>query len=136
MRSSFAGLGAVMLLAGCNPSGDQTQQATARPIKVQGEEQRQLAAANAMDRSIALKRAIYDSGSTCTRVTRTGFVTDYKNMSMWQAACDDGRDWAIFIAGNGNIQVRPCADLKDLKLPLCTFPPEPAATRKAAKPAA
>ena len=88
-------------------------------IKVQGDEQRQLAAASDMNRAIALKRAIYDGGATCKRVTATGFVTDYKNMAMWQAQCDDGKDWAIFVAANGGIQLRPCADLKELKLPEC-----------------
>ena len=88
-------------------------------IKVQGDEQRQLAAASDMNRAIALKRAIYDGGATCKRVTATGFVTDYKNMAMWQAQCDDGKDWAIFVAANGGIQLRPCADLNELKLPEC-----------------
>ena len=74
--------------AGC---GQSSAPAAPHPtIKVQGTEQKQLAAASEMDRAIALKRAIYDAGSTCKRVTSTGFVTDYKNMSMWQAGCDDG----------------------------------------------
>ena len=120
---SIASLCAVALVAGCGQSEAPAPVTKPAEIKVQGDEQRQLASANDMDRSIALKRAIYDSGSTCKRVTKTGFVTDYKNMSMWQAACDDGRDWAVFIAGNGAIQVRPCADLKELKLPECTLPP-------------
>ena len=107
------------LLTGC----DQPAPTPKPVIKVQGDEQRQLAAASDMNRAIALKRAIYDGGGTCKRVTATGFVTDYKNMSMWQAACDDGRDWAIFIAANGSIQLRPCADLKELKLPECKILP-------------
>ncbi|WP_309611516.1 hypothetical protein [Sphingomonas sp.] len=106
---------ATALLASC----DQPAPTPKPVIKVQGDEQRQLAAASDMNRAIALKRAIYDGGATCKRVTATGFVTDYKNLAMWQAHCDDGKDWAIFIAANGSIQVRPCADLKELKLPEC-----------------
>ena len=129
MRKTMIVLSGCALMAGCGPSAPEAKRA---PIKVQGDEQRQMAAANDMNRAIALKRAIYDAGSACKRVTKTGFVTDYKNMAMWQAACDDGRDWAIFIAANGAIQVRPCADLKELKLPECSFGPAKAAKPKPA----
>jgi len=91
---------ATALLASC----DQPAPTPKPVIKVQGDEQRQLAAASDMNRAIALKRAIYDGGATCKRVTATGFVTDYKNLAMWQAHCDDGKDWAIFIAANGSIR--------------------------------
>ena len=116
MKHAVTLIVAAALLSGC----DQPAAPQPKPvIKVQGDEQRQLAAASELNRAIALKRAIYDGGATCKRVTATGFVTDYKNMAMWQARCDDERDWAIFIAANGSIQLRPCADLKDLKLPEC-----------------
>lgn len=116
MQRTMAIMSVVALLGACDQGA---APAPKREIKVQGEEQKMLARANELDRSIALKRAIQDAGSSCKRVTATGFVTDYKNMAMWQASCDDGREWAIFIAANGAIQVRPCADLKELALPLC-----------------
>ena len=117
------------MTGGCGQSSEPPPRPQ-QTIKVQGEEQRQLASATEMDRAIALKRAIYDAGSTCKRVTSTGFVTDYKNLAMWQASCDDGRDWAVFIAANGAVQVRPCADLKELKLPECKVVEKPAAKKK------
>ena len=116
-RMVVATLAGTVLLSACGSSSAPQQRSV--EIKVRGDEQRQLAAANEMDRSIALKRAIYDAGSMCKRVTGTNFVTDYKNMSMWQANCDDGKSWAVFIAPNGGVQVRPCADLKEFKLPEC-----------------
>ncbi len=119
MRRTPSAACALLLISGCGQSSAPAPQPKQQVIKVQGDEQRQLAGANEMDRAIALKRAIYDAGSTCKRVTGSGFVTDYKNMSMWQANCDDGRNWAVFIAANGSVQVRPCADLKELKLPEC-----------------
>ncbi|MCA1652956.1 MAG: hypothetical protein ABR588_08645 [Sphingomicrobium sp.] len=128
MHKTMTSLCTIALIGGC---GQSSAPAPQRTIKVQGDEQRQLASANEMDRSIALKRAIYDAGNSCKRVTKTGFVTDYKNLSMWQAACDDGKNWAVFIAANGGVQVRPCADLKDLKLPECTLAATKADTRTA-----
>jgi len=129
MRRMTAMAGAVALLGGC---GDGSPPAPRPVIKVQGEEQKMLAKANELDRSIALKRAVQDAGSTCKRVTATGFVTDYKNMAMWQAACAEGKEWAIFIAANGAVQVRPCADLKELLLPECKLLDEKAADKKPA----
>ena len=117
MQRNVVIMSVVALLSACDQGA--APPAPRPVIKVQSEDQKQLARASELDRSIALKRAIQDAGSTCKRVTATGFVTDYKNMAMWQANCDDGRDWAIFIAANGAIQVRPCADLKELALPLC-----------------
>lgn len=125
---------AMLLLAACGQSSPPMP----RPeIKVRGEEQKQLAVASEQNRTIALKRAIYDSGATCKRVVATGFIMDYKNMAMWQAACVDSvganaKDWAIFVAADGSIQVRPCADLKGLKLPACKATDKAAADMKPA----
>ena len=107
-----------------------------KQIKVQGEAQKQLAAANKMDRAIGLKRAIYDSGNVCKRLTDSTFVTDYKNLAMWRATCADGKNWAIFIAPEGSVQVRPCADLAELKLPQCDLASTPNAKAAGTKPAA
>ena len=62
--------------------------------------------------AIGLKRAIYDAGYTCKRITDAGFVGTYKNLDMWTAQCvyDKGptRDWAIFAGPDGSAQVRDC----------------------------
>jgi len=132
--SIIAGLG---LLSGCG-SSNPAPPPVRKEIKVHGEAQQQLAAANEMNRAIGLKRAIYDSGNVCKRLTASMFVTDYKNLAMWQASCADGKQWAVFIAPEGSAQVRPCADLKELKLPECRVMPAGAADKKTAgtKPAA
>ena len=98
------------------PAGEAKQ---APPVVVQGAGQKQMHEMSELNRAIALKRAIYDTGATCKRVTNSGYVTEYNNLSMWTASCDDGRDWAIFIAPNDVVQVRPCKDLVQLKLPEC-----------------
>ncbi|MEO5641481.1 MAG: hypothetical protein ABIQ98_06910 [Sphingomicrobium sp.] len=119
MRRMMATAMAIVALAGCGPS---TAPAPQRVIKVTGEAQKQLASASEQNRAIGLKRAIYDSGSVCKRVTGSHFLSDYKNMAVWQADCADGKGWAVFVAPEGSAQVRPCGDLKELKLPECSAP--------------
>ena len=60
-------------LAACNqqPAANQAQPPA---IKVRGPEQEQLHKLTALNLAIALKRAIYDAGYTCSRVTDAGFV--------------------------------------------------------------
>ena len=96
-------------------------------IVVRSEAQKQLSAANNLDRAIALKRAIMDSGSSCKRVATTGFVGPYKNMDLWTASCidsfDRARDWAIFIGADDSVQVRLCKDTQAVGLPACVAKP-------------
>lgn len=92
-----------------------------QPIVVRSEAQDQLHQLNDMNRAIALKRAIYASGSTCKRVERSGYVQEHRNLSMWTARCDNDRDWAIFVGPDGTAQVRLCRDLAELGLPPCVI---------------
>src|SRR5687768_13878326 len=92
-----------------------------QPIVVRSEAQDQLHQLDDMNRAIALKRAIYASGYTCKRVAKSGYVQEYKNLSMWTASCDDRREWAIFAGPDGSAQVRPCQDLAELGLPQCAI---------------
>ena len=96
-------------------------------IRVRSEGQKALFAANELNRAIALKRAIMESGSSCRRVARTGFVGVYKNMDYWTASCvdtsDRSRDWAIFIGADDSVQVRLCSDTAAVGLPACTAKP-------------
>jgi hypothetical protein len=115
--AAFAALAAALAVAGCG-DGDQSQ-SPVRPIKVTGNEQQELHQASDLNRAIALKRAIYDSGYKCQRVVRSGYVGDYKNLEMWMASCADGRDWAVFIGPDGSAQVRDCRDVAGIGLPQC-----------------
>lgn len=101
---------------------DQSQPTQPRqPIVVRSEAQDQLHQLDDMNRAIALKRAIYASGFACKRVTGSGYVREYENLSMWMAKCDNGTDWGIFVGPDGTAQVRNCADLAELKLPACVI---------------
>jgi len=129
MRNAyFAILAAGLAISGCGDNGQSQNQQPARPIKVRGEAQRQLHEANDLNRAIALKRAIYDSGYRCQRITRSGYVGDYENLEEWMASCADGRDWAIFIGPDGSAQVRDCKDVESFGLPKCAIKAAPGKT--------
>ena len=122
-------LTATMLVVGCDrPQTSQPKQT----ITVRSEVQDQLHELNDLNRAIALKRAIYASGSTCRRVESSGYVQEYKNLSMWTARCDDRREWAIFVGPDGSAQVRLCRDVASVGLPACTVRAEGTQQGKAA----
>lgn len=119
MRITLATLAvSAALLAGCD---DSQPTRPAQPIVVRSEAQDRLHKLDDMNRDIALKRAIYDSGFTCRRVTKSGYVQEVQNLSMWTASCDDGNEWAIFAGPDGSAQVRRCRDLAEFKLPACVI---------------
>jgi hypothetical protein len=132
---ALAFLGGTIALAACNeqPAANQAQ---APAIKVRGPEQEQLHKLTALNLAIALKRAIYDAGYTCGRVTDAGFVGPYENLDMWEARCTDGkqtRDWAVFTGPDGSAQVRDCKDIPGTGLPVCAIkhrPPDAAPPAK------
>ena len=118
---------ACLTLAAC---GDGTQQTTNQPkIRVTSEEQEQLHKLDAFNLAIGLKRAIYDAGYTCKRITDAGFVGTWKNLEEWTAHCvydnGTGRDWAIFAGPDGSAQVRDCKDVVPSGLPPCVIKQRP-----------
>lgn len=117
MRSTIAAGAAALLLAGCGGEAERSQ--AAQPIEVRGEQQERVHQLNALNRSIALRRAIRDSGYRCQRIERSGFVTRYENLDMWMAVCPDKREWAVFIGPDGSAQVRLCEDVSRFGLPKC-----------------
>ena len=123
MRSQVALMLGVMALAACDNQSS-TKQASQPQIRVQSDEQKQLHQLDAFNLAIGLKRAIYDAGYHCKRVTDAGYVGTYKNLDEWMARCPD-RDWAIFAGPDGSAQVRDCKDLAGSGLPLCAIKQRP-----------
>ena len=119
---------AALALTACNSSP--TEQTGNQPqIKVRSAEQDQLKQLDAFNLAIGLKRAIYDAGYTCGRVTDAGFVGEWKNLDMWMAHCEypkgTPRDWAIFAGPDGGAQVRDCKDIPGSGLPDCVIKQRP-----------
>jgi len=125
-RTPFVILLSCLTLAGCNKS--QSQQEPPK-IRVTSQEQEQLHQLDAFNLAIGLKRAIYDAGYSCKRITDAGFVGTWKNLDEWTAHCvyDNGssRDWAIFAGPDGSAQVRDCKDVPGSGLPPCVIKQRP-----------
>ena len=122
MRATLLGVaGLAALLVACGQ--DSPAPPKPKEIHVRSEGQKRLFDANDLSRAIAFKRAILESGSSCGRIEKTGFVGTYKNMDYWTASCvdkfDRSRDWAIFIGADDSAQVRLCEDTKAVGLPAC-----------------
>lgn len=118
MRTSWMAVAAAVLAAGCDNS---QPTAPANPIVVRSAEQNQLHQLDDMNRAIALKRAILDSGNRCKRVESSGYVQEHGNLSMWTAKCDDGGNWGVFVGPDGSAQVRRCDDNARYGLPACVI---------------
>ena len=127
MRALIAAAMCSLALAACGEDAPPTNQ---QAIKVRSQEQNQLHQLDAMNLAIGLKRAIYDAGYTCKRITDAGFVGEYKNLDMWMAHCvyDNKQppvDWAIFAGPDGGAQVRDCKDVDASVLPKCEIKKRP-----------
>ena len=126
-RKLFIALLAALAASACNES--EPQQTNEPRIKVRSAEQEELHRLDAFNLAIGLKRAIYDAGYSCKRITDAGFVGFYKNLDMWMAHCvyDHGtpRDWAIFAGPDGSAQVRDCRDVPGTGLPDCVIKQRP-----------
>jgi hypothetical protein len=126
MRSiRFACILAPLAFAACNNTQSQQTQTNEPAIKVRSTEQEQLHQLDALNLAIGLKRAIYDAGFTCKSISDAGFVGAYKNLDMWMARCNGGRDWAIFAGPDGSAQVRDCKDIPGTGLPECAIKQRP-----------
>jgi len=127
IRNSTFVLLTFLALGACNQGGPQN--ANEPQIRVISEEQKQLHQLDAIDLGIGLKRAIYDAGYSCKRVTDAGFVGTWQNLDEWTAHCiyDNGseRDWAIFAGPDGSAQVRDCKDVVPSGLPKCVIKERP-----------
>lgn len=119
MKPSALILGAVaaMLAAGC---GDASRESERKPpTKITNRHHQELAALPPDLQRLGLMRAIRDNGMRCKRVEAAAYQQDYRQLAMWVALCSDGRHWAIYVAPNGDTQVRPCDQARQLDLPQC-----------------
>lgn len=102
-------------LAACG----QTESATDADVEVRSENQDRLFELSAMNRNIAMRRAITGAGFPCRRVEYSGYVGPFENLDQWTAMCDDGRQWALFIGPDDTVQPRYCPDVEKAGLPAC-----------------
>jgi hypothetical protein len=118
MRKLLLGSAAALALvtAACE---DGAPEQTVTAVRAANPHSDQLRAMSEDGRNLGLYRAVRDSGERCKRVEEGAYQQDYKNMAMWTARCSDSGEVAVFIAPNGDVQVRPCRDAATLGLPAC-----------------
>ncbi|HWH18778.1 MAG TPA: hypothetical protein VNT77_10680, partial [Allosphingosinicella sp.] len=78
-----------------------------------------LRALDTQGRDLTLRRAIQDSGQRCRRIRSSAESGSYENMAIFTARCDEGTNWAVFVAPSGDVQVRSCQHVERLGLPRC-----------------
>jgi hypothetical protein len=71
------------------------------------------------DQAGALRRAVTLADQKCGRLAKNVYRGLYGNLALWEVRCIPGGDYGVFLGPDGTIQVRTCADMKSLKLPLC-----------------
>lgn len=119
MKRMMSGLVLLGLAACDGGGGGESAQRNVTSIKAGSAYVDKLRALSPQNRDLALRRAIQDSGESCKRITSSQETGTHKNMTTWTAQCQGGRDWAIFIAPNGDAQVRSCQHVEQLGLPAC-----------------
>ena len=125
MRHFAAILTLGLALAACGESGE-PEKPVGMAIGTENPGSDELKKLSPTMRKLGLYRAIRDSKMRCKRVDAGAYQQDYQNMAMWVARCSDSGDVAIFIAPNGDVQVRRCGQLAQLGLPQCKPLPEEA----------
>jgi hypothetical protein len=82
----------------------------------------QLKKLSPLQQRATMRRAVLDEGKYCKRIGPVAYQGPYKNLEMWNVQCDRGAAYGVFIGLDGTVQVRPCEDLAQLKLPTCRIP--------------
>ena len=117
-RAALAAAGlAALALAGCG-SGD-APAVRRGPTRIANPYNDQLKALTPQNQRLTLMRAVRDNGKRCGRIEAAAYQEEYRNMALWVALCEEGRHWGIFIAPNGDTQVRECTQMQQLELPRC-----------------
>jgi hypothetical protein len=134
----FAAAG--LALGGCD-DGASAPSAKSGGVTIRNRDNERLKALPDNLQRIALVRAIRDTGNRCPRsVESRAEQGEYRGMAYWTARCDDNSQWAIFLAPNGDVQVRNCEHMQQLDLPACRplppAPPSPPARRPQPQPKA
>jgi hypothetical protein len=121
---------ALLLLPSLAACGDVTPGNVAK-TRIANPENERLKTLSPVMQRLTLMRAIRQNGKRCQRVESGGYQEYYaeRSLEMWVALCNDGRHWGVFIAGNGDVQVRECSQHAQLGLPACRpvapMPPDP-----------
>lgn len=130
MKTGFS-LGALAVLTACGSQPPAATEPTAAATTIRNDFHERMVVLDELQRGAALRRAIRSSGESCDRVEAAAFQQDWKNLKMWTARCQSNA-YAVYLAATGDVQVRPCEQAAELKLPACNVPAGEAATKTGA----
>ena len=125
MRRAMWTAAAVMAatLAACDGGGAPADAPARAPLAMANPYHDNLAKLGELQRGAALRRAVRAAGESCDRVEAAAFQQDHQNLKMWNARCQT-KTYAVFLAPNGDVQVRDCASAATLRLPACRALPD------------
>lgn len=115
-RLAIIAFGFATLTAGCE---DGRAPENVKHIKVRNPSHEALLKLSPPYQRLGVMWAIRDNGKRCRRVEGAAYQQEHQGLEMWVALCDDGRYWSVFIAPNGDTQVRECQHMRRLGLPQC-----------------
>lgn len=115
-------------LAACGSQPPASTENKAAATTIRNDYHERMIALDELQRDSALRRAIRSSGESCDRVEAAAFQQDWKNLKMWTARCQSNA-YAVYLAATGDVQVRPCEQAAELKLPACIVPAGDAAAK-------
>lgn len=114
-----AALLGVLMVGGCGQGAEAPAvQNRAGAVTIRNDYHDRMMKLGELQRGASLRTVIRGSKEPCDRVTVSAFQQDYTNLKMWTARCAT-TDYAVFVAPNGDVQVRKCAETAALKLPAC-----------------
>ena len=116
VRAAFLALAA---LAAASCDGGSAPGEQRRPTRIVNSYHDRLMGLAPQMQRLTLMRAIRDNGRRCGRVEAGAYQEEYRNMALWVALCEDGRHFGVFVAPNGDTQVRECTEMRQLELPSC-----------------
>ena len=117
--------------AGTNRAATANVAADSAEVRVRNRHQEELLALPDNLRRVGLIRAIRETRNSCPLRVEPNPIHqgEYEGMALWTARCDNNEQYAIFIAPNGDVQVRNCEDMAELGLPACHALPPAAPTQ-------
>lgn len=113
-------LAALLALAACEGGGDAPPSA---PVTIANPYHDALLKAPELNRYATIRAAIARNRQPCDRVLRAEHGGPHTNLQYWTVRCASPRGggyrYGLFLAPDGQTQVRSCQSMAALKLPAC-----------------
>lgn len=110
----------LLALAGCGDGGETTR---TEQIAIANPYHDALLQAAEFNRHATIRAAIARNRQPCERVLKSAHTGRHKNLQLWTVRCESPRGggyrYGLFLAPDGQTQVRSCQAMRTLGLPAC-----------------